>query len=623
MKKTISTILTLAMILALAAFGGQGALAADLTADQADAQLNTIFATMGSFKQTGTTAAWRYAVTDLDHNGQLELVAAALHPVDRSNNLKVWELSADNSSFQECKTVVPEGESFPDILTNSADTFFDAGSNTWSYVFLDHIVLSDKEVYDVNCSVTLKDQAVSFTQHAISHTEMVNGVMTTSYMDNNGITISPDVYNNSGVNAHAGAVKSSTNFGWFAFENATELSVLKDSYAVFTGEKEPDKTTSPKPGVTPTVAVPVQTQAPQATTAPVATAAPQQQQRVTYLTVTKNPTNENRKTGDTALFVANATAFDSLTWTFVAPNGGEYSVQNFRNVFPGSTVSGEYSTTLAVGKLQADMSGWGAYCTFYYNGQTAKTSTAYINITNKGQPASTQDVYGSASGKAYHDTAYTVYIVLQNGVDAHVNGSICNLVYGTLVDGSSCTVYYVAHPNGTYDIYSVDIYGSYSPYTPSTPTPQSTYGSMSGKAYSGGGGYAINLSNGTQVYVDAYLCNVSGYFYEGADCTVYYVAYSTGGYDIYSVDIYGQSGPAGGGWAGSNYYENEYGGTVNISGGTYQDEYGSFTPAHPDPYEEDLSGGGWAGSSTVTCPNCGREVQSAYEYCPYCNYHLW
>ena len=38
---------------------------------------------------------------------------------------------------------------------------------------------------------------------------------------------------------------------------------------------------------------------------------------------------------------------------------------------------------------------------------------------------------------------------------------------------------------------------------------------------------------------------------------------------------------------------------------------------------DDGAGGGWAGSSTVTCPNCGMEVQSAYEYCPYCNYHLW
>ena len=607
MKKTISMILTIAMMLTLVAIGGQAAFAADVTVEQADASINTIFATLSSFKQSGTTAAWRYAVTDLDHNGQLELVAAALHPIDRSSNLKIWELSADTSSFQECKTIVPEGESFPDILSNSADTFYDAGSDTWSYLFLDHIMLSDKEVYDVNCSVTLKSQAVSFTQYAISHTEVVNGAMTTSYMDNNGITISPDAYNAAAVNAFAGAEKSSTNFGWFSYEEATELSVLKDSYAIFTGEKEPDKTTSPKPVVTPTVAVPVQTQAPQATPKP--TTAPQQQQKITYLTITKNPTNENRKIGDKALFVANATIFDSLTWTFVAPNGGEYSVQNFRNVFPGSTVSGEYSTTLAVSNLQADMGGWGAYCTFYYNGQTAHTSTAYINITNKGQPASTQDVYGSASGRAYAGGGGYA-INLSNGTQVYVDAYLCHIVSGVFVDGSSCTVYYVAHPNGTYDIYSVDIYGSNSYVVPSTPTPQATYGSAGGRAYSGGGGYAINLYNGTQIYADSYICNVSGSFYEGADCTVYYVAYSDGSYDVYSVDIYGSSTPSYdyGGWAGSNYY---------------YDEYGAYTPAHPDAYDSYEDYGGWAGSSTVTCPLCGSEVASAYDSCPYCGYSLW
>ena len=577
-KTFLSMILAAAMIFAIAAGGAQSTLAESVTVEQADAALNTIFATMGSFKQTGTSAAWRYAVTDLDHNGRLEVVAAALHPVDRSNNLKVWELSADNSSFSECKTVVPEGESFPDILSNSADTFYDANTDTWYYLFIDHIAISETDVYDVVCSVNLKNGSISYTQHSIAHTEVVNGFMSTSYMDNNGVAISADAYNSAGVNAFAGAEKSSTNFGWFRFDDASDVSFIKDSYAVFTGEKEPDKSTSPRPSVTPTVAVPVQTQTPQATVAPQPTTAPSVTPKPTYLTITKNPTNENRKTGDTALFVANATIFDSLTWTFVAPNGGEYSVQNFRNVFAGSTVSGEYTTTLAVGKLQADMSGWGAYCTFYYNGQTARTSTAYINITNKGQPAPSQDTYGSASGTAYEGGGGFA-INLANGTQVYVDAYLCN-VSGTFYNGASCTVYYVAHPNGTYDIYSVDIYGSYTPYVPPTPAPQPTYGSMSGRAYEGGGGYGITLSNGAQVYADAWICNVYGNFYSGADCTVYYTAYADGSYDIYSVDIYG-----------SAYSQ-----------------------------EED---GGWAGSSTVTCPNCGMEVQAAYEYCPYCNYHLW
>ena len=54
--------------------------------------------------------------------------------------------------------------------------------------------------------------------------------------------------------------------------------------------------------------------------------APKSNPSPTYLTITKNPTDENRKTGGTALFVANATIFDILTWTLVAPNGCDCTV---------------------------------------------------------------------------------------------------------------------------------------------------------------------------------------------------------------------------------------------------------------------------------------------------------
>ena len=149
---------------------------------------------------------------------------------------------------------------------------------------------------------------------------------------------------------------------------------------------------------------------------------------------------------------------------------------------------------------------------------------------------------------------------------------------------------------------------------------------MSGRAYSGGGGYAINLSNGAQVYVDGYKCNVSGSFYEGCDCTVYYTQYSNGNYDITSVDIYG--GAYDGGWAGSNYYQNEYGYDGGYAGSNYyENEYGYVDPAYYaiDGYDPYADQGGYAGSSTVTCPNpiCGMQVQSAYDTCPYCGTSLW
>ena len=542
----LGMLLAVLLLFSAAAGGTQTALADTLTAAQADIAIRTIHATMAAFQQTGTSAAWRYAVTDLDRNGRLELIAAALHPVDRSNNLKIWEISADNKSFTECRTKVPEGESFPDIVSNGADTYYVAETDTWYYIFLDHIILSDADVYDVSCSVKLKDSSVSYEQHAISHTEVVRGVMSTSYMDNNGLPISPDAYNSAASNAFAGADRSSTNFEWFRYEDAEDLSILRDSYAVFCGEKEPDKTTSPRPTLTPVSAVPVQTAAPQATAAPKASSVPQAPAapaapKPTYLTITKHPTNENRKIGDTALFVANASTFDSLMWTFVSPDGGEYSVQNFRNMFSGSSVSGEYSTTLAIGNVREDMNGWGAYCTFYSNAQTARTGTAYIMITNKGYGSSAGAVYSSTSGTAYHHTGGTVYIILANGADVTVTGSICNVINGTFEDGDNCTVYYVAYPNGTYDIYSVDIYGTGGFIAPVTPPPSISYGSMGGNVYNvNSGTLTVVLSNGMTVYVSKSVCNlVSGVLAEGCDCTAYYTVYGDGSYDVTGVDIYG------------------------------------------------------------------------------------
>ena len=259
-------------------------------------------------------------------------------------------------------------------------------------------------------------------------------------------------------------------------------------------------------------------------------------------------------------------------WTLVAPSGGEYSVESFQNYF-GTTVSGNYSTTLAINKVKADMNGWGAYCTFYYNGQTARTSTAYLYVKGAGTNTSTNssNVYGSISGTVY-DTWSNVYrIYLANGSSVQVSRSKCN-IYGDLYDGCSCTVYYVAYTSGSYDIYSVDIYGKNS--------------SSSG-------------------YVDPYYYIIDGY-------DPYAYSYDYYGYvdpHYYPTDGYDPTADRGG-WAGSNYYENEFG-------------YVDPSDYALDGYDPTAEQGGWAGSSTVTCPGCGMQVQSAYDSCPYCGTSLW
>jgi hypothetical protein len=256
------------------------------------------------------------------------------------------------------------------------------------------------------------------------------------------VSISADQYNAAGVNNFTGAARSNTAFEWLVADEIANLDRLTESYEVFLGTREPSEAFPvPEPvalGGTPT---PVPTDAPQPTP-PV------------YLTITKNPTNENRNVGENAIFVANANAYESLNWTFVSPDGGEYTPAN---CFAGSNVgySGENSTTITVFGLEEWLNAWGAYCTFHFKGQTARTSTAYIYVNS--------------------------------------------------------------------------------------PPPEPTYGSMGGTAYEGGGGYAINLDNGDQVYVDAGICNVEGQFYDGCSAMVYYTNYPSSD-TIYQVDIWGNQG---------------------------------------------------------------------------------
>lgn len=193
-KTTAHFLLAMMLVLALTISTGASVLADSPSVQQADSQIKTIFATLDSLKQDASGDVWRYAVTDLNHNGCLEVVAASLH-ADYATNVKVWELNAGGTAFQELKVSVPEGESFPDLISDSADTFHDTAGDKWAYIFHDKIMLSDQDVYTVICSVVLKDGELSFNQHAIEHAEVVNGRMNTSYTDNNGFPISADAYN--------------------------------------------------------------------------------------------------------------------------------------------------------------------------------------------------------------------------------------------------------------------------------------------------------------------------------------------------------------------------------------------------------------------------------------------
>ena len=533
----ISILLTFALLLSLTFCAGASAFAAE-SGIKPMQQLKLIESQIDSLRQDDSTRTWYYTVADLDHDGCLEFIAASLHPADRSTNLKVWSVSRDGTALNEYSLNKDKEESFPDIMTDMADTYYVKDTDTWYYMVNDNVVLSDNEVYTVKTAVNLKNGTLSYDSYAVEHTVLKNGVRNVSHTDMTGQLISPEQYNAAGGNAFAGADRSNSAFEWLTADKIGDLEHLTESYEVFMGTREPTETFPvPKPaalgGEDKTAPAPSPAPAPQPTPA-----AP------TWLTITKNPTNENRTIGGSAIFVACANAYDSLNWTFVSPGGGEYTPWNFL-AGSSASINGENSTSITVSGLESWMNGWGAYCTFYYKGQTARTSTAYMYVSTPA-PAPTP--------------------------------------------------------------------------TP-TPPPQPVYGSMSGTAHEGGGGYAINLQNGTQVFVDSWNCNVEGQFYDGCSAVVYYIDYPSTD-NVYRADIFGNMGliipdEDQGGWAGSHYYDNEWDYAQEDQGGWAGSNYYDNEPDYSDDAVYDPVGDE---HNRVTCPLCGNHFSPGLDECPVCGW---
>ena len=108
--------------------------------------------------------------------------------------------------------------------------------------------------------------------------------------------------------------------------------------------------------------------------------------------ITKQPTGETHYNGESALFIANADTWTSISWTAVSPDGTELDMDAFRGAFPGCTIAGDTTGSLTVGGLNAGMTGWSFYCTFYNYGATARTNAAPLRVLGPAAQVNTNAV---------------------------------------------------------------------------------------------------------------------------------------------------------------------------------------------------------------------------------------
>ena len=336
--------------------------------DYQQMQINLILSKMDELLQTDEQNTWYYCIMDLDHNGRMEFVAATQHPADRSTSLKVWEVNADTTGLKECVIEKEADESFPDLITDAADTYHDYNIDRWYYLFYDNVVLSPAELYTVRCSVTMREGVIGYKAYAIEHSELIDAYRYVSHMDPDGNPISADQYNAAGAIDFNEAERTTTHFDWFTAAEAKTAYRLESSFKVFADMKPAPV----KPPINPPAVMQHDELAPVWGNAGETDAV--------YMVITKNPTSEKKKVDESLSFVTSANVYDSCYWTFVDPNGNEFDLDYFAAHHVNSYIDGYYEPTLTIRNLDEYMDGWGAYCTYSFKGQTAVTSTAWITI---------------------------------------------------------------------------------------------------------------------------------------------------------------------------------------------------------------------------------------------------
>lgn len=112
--------------------------------------------------------------------------------------------------------------------------------------------------------------------------------------------------------------------------------------------------------------------------------------------VTKNPTSEKVKEGGLCQFVARAKYAQYYDWELISPDGTYYEADAIEGIFEGIKVSGEYSDTLTLRNIPAELDGFRVRCKFFSASVTASQPAYLYVIPNQETTEATEETTAPA-----------------------------------------------------------------------------------------------------------------------------------------------------------------------------------------------------------------------------------
>lgn len=161
---------------------------------------------------------YEYAVTDLDGNGRLEIIAANMGGTGIYTYSNYYEVNETFDGLVLCERDVMEGGSQADIGTESVDAYYDGETGTTYYVFKDYIRNGAAEHYEVQIAVSLVDGKVFEETLALrSEIHDPESGLIISCQDAVGAEITEDEYGAIADAVFAGMDKMNVQISWCVY----------------------------------------------------------------------------------------------------------------------------------------------------------------------------------------------------------------------------------------------------------------------------------------------------------------------------------------------------------------------------------------------------------------------
>lgn len=194
-----------------------------------EAQLDLIAENQSLWLGTEEDIWWSYAVTDLNGNGLLEIVATETHGTGNFTTTHVWEVSEDFQSL--IPRTAQEADLTPILFSSTLPCYHNAEENRYVYVEID----TNKNGYaEYLESINAMELEGTLTRRVLArkHTVYSNdGSETVTCTDGEGNSITPEAYDSAADNAFSGFTKAAASLTWVTPESgAVTREMLETSW---------------------------------------------------------------------------------------------------------------------------------------------------------------------------------------------------------------------------------------------------------------------------------------------------------------------------------------------------------------------------------------------------------